>query len=110
MNGQKQIGGEDKIVNLDEAKISKRKYNTVIRAQWVFDDIERNTRRTFILPVPNRYTETLLPIIQYVAAGSITRLTDGVHTMLYVMKIHTFNSKPCRKFCRTLKVMLICRI
>jgi len=74
LSKQEQIGGEGKIVELDEAKIGKRKYNSgrLIRGQWVFGGIERNVNKCFIVPVSNRSTETLLPIIkQFVAPGSI---------------------------------------
>jgi len=74
LNKQQSIGGENKIVELDEAKIGKRKYNTgrILRGQWVFGGIERGTQKVFVLPVPCRNTETLLPIIRkYVAPGSI---------------------------------------
>lgn len=62
------------IVELDEAKVGKRKYNKgrILRGQWMFGGIERNTKKAFILPVPNRRTETLLPLIeQYVAPGTV---------------------------------------
>jgi len=73
LSKQQSIGGENKIVELDEAKIEKRKYNTGrILGQWVFGGIERSTQKVFVLPVPCRNTETLLPIIRkYVAPGSI---------------------------------------
>ncbi|EFN76332.1 Uncharacterized transposase-like protein HI1328.1, partial [Harpegnathos saltator] len=51
-----------------------RKYNKgrILKGQWVFSGIERETNKIFIVSVPNRRTETLIPIIEkYVAAGSI---------------------------------------
>lgn len=40
----------------------------MIKGQWIFDKIERNSNNVFIVPVPNRSTETLLSIIRkYVA-------------------------------------------
>lgn len=74
MTKQKSIGGLNKIVELDEAKIGKRKYNTgrIIRGQWVFGGIERNTKKVFVLPVSNRNSETLLSMIRkYVLPGTI---------------------------------------
>lgn len=70
---QEPIGGSNAIIELDEAKIDKRKYNTgrIIRDQWIFDGIERNTKKVFILSVPNRSIEILLPIIRkYVVPGT----------------------------------------
>ncbi|KYN29948.1 hypothetical protein ALC57_00600 [Trachymyrmex cornetzi] len=71
---QKPIGGNGKIVEIDEAKIGKRKYNTgrIIRGQWIIGGIERSTTNIFIIPVPDRRSETLLSIIrEHVALGSI---------------------------------------
>lgn len=62
------------MVEIDEAKIRKRKHNTgrIIQGQWVFGGIERDTKKVFVLPVPNRCSDTLLPIIRkYIAPGSI---------------------------------------
>ncbi|KYM77511.1 hypothetical protein ALC53_12005 [Atta colombica] len=62
---QKQIDGENKIVKLDEAKIGKRK-----SFRW-----NRDIHNVFIVPVSNRNTETILPIIrQYVAPGNIIHI------------------------------------
>lgn len=94
VNKQRPIGGQGKIVELDEAKVGKRKYNSgrIIRGQWVFGGIERDSKKFFILPVPNRCSETLLPIIQqHVAVGSIIhtdkwRAYDILNTYNYTHK------------------------
>ncbi|GFR95802.1 hypothetical protein ElyMa_004437700 [Elysia marginata] len=71
----KQIGGPNHIVEVDEAKFGKRKYNRgrIVEGQWVLGGICRETREWFFVPVENRSEETLLPIIiiKHVAAGSI---------------------------------------
>lgn len=72
LSKQEPIGGMNKIVEIDEARIGKKKYNTgrIIRSQWVFGGIECDTKKVFVLP--NRSAETLLPLIRkYVAPGSI---------------------------------------
>lgn len=48
-----QIGGEDKTVKIDEAKIGERKYNKsrLITGQWIFGGFESDTNKLFIEPV-----------------------------------------------------------
>ena len=45
-----QIGGEGEIVEIDESKFGKRKYNVgrVIEGQWVFGGVCQNTRDFFL--------------------------------------------------------------
>jgi len=75
------IGGKDIVVELDESKIGKRKYNRGHRVDgiWVVGGIERiSERRVFVVPVENRNKVTLNAIIQaHVNMGSI------VHTDLW---------------------------
>lgn len=80
------LGEKGKIVEIDETKIGKRKYNTgrIIRGQWVFREIKRDIKRFFVIPVPNRRAETLIPIIkQYVAPSTIIH-TDKWRAYDYV--------------------------
>ena len=69
------IGGEGIVVEIDEAKLGKRKYNRGhwVEGVWILGGVERTPeRRTFFVPVEDRSAETLLPLIgKYVAAGSI---------------------------------------
>lgn len=74
MHHQKQIGGDGIIVEIDEAKFGRRKYNRgrLITGQWLFGGIERGTKKIFILPVVSRKAEVLIPIIKkHIAPGSI---------------------------------------
>lgn len=50
---EQQLGGPGIIVEIDEAKISKRKYNKgrILRGQWMFGGIERNSGKVFIVPI-----------------------------------------------------------
>lgn len=62
----KPIGGEGIVVEIDECKIWKRKYNKgcLIADQWIFGGVERNTNNVFIVPVENRSSTTLLNIMK----------------------------------------------
>jgi transposase-like protein len=64
------IGGVDengsgKIVEIDESLFFKRKYNRgrIINGQWYIGGIERGSRKSFIVPVSNRNTETIMRVI-----------------------------------------------
>jgi hypothetical protein len=76
-----QIGGPNIVVELDETKVGKRKYNRGHRVEgiWVLGGVERTPeRKCFVVTVPNRKAETLINIIgQCVLSGSI------IHTDLW---------------------------
>ena len=79
------------IVEIDEAKIGKRKYNRgrAVDGQWIFGGIERGSDKLFIECVDKRDHDTLIPLIQkYILPGKVlvqrfkthkgtTILTDG---------------------------------
>lgn len=69
------IGGEGVVVELDESKLGKRKYERGHRVEgvWVVGGIERTeAKRTFIVTVENRSAAALLGIIhRHVLPGSI---------------------------------------
>lgn len=69
------IGGPNMIVEIDECKLGKRKYNRGHRVEgvWVLGGVERSPdRRSFVVPVPDRSAATLLPILsQHIRSGSI---------------------------------------
>ncbi|CAD7077814.1 unnamed protein product [Hermetia illucens] len=62
---KEKLGGVGKTVEVDEAKLGKRKYNRgrIIEGQWIFGAIERETKKIFVVAVPDRTHETLLSII-----------------------------------------------
>ena len=75
------IGGEGKVVEIDETVITKRKYHRgQLRAeeQWFFGGVERgNSTNCFLVPVERRNAETLLPLIaRFIKQGS-TVISDG---------------------------------
>lgn len=93
------IGGKNKIVEIDETKIGRRKYHKgrLITGQWIFGDIERETKKFFIVPVEKRDSKTLIPIIRrHIAPGSIIysdswRAYDALKYENYIHK--TINHK-----------------
>ena len=78
------IGGPGTIVELDEAKFGKRKYNRGARVegQWVFGGVQRRINenepfKCFIVCVDNRNARTLMSYVErYVASGTLV-ITDG---------------------------------
>uniref|UniRef100_A0A8D8W236 Transposase n=1 Tax=Cacopsylla melanoneura TaxID=428564 RepID=A0A8D8W236_9HEMI len=58
-NSSEKLGGEGVIVEIDEGKFGRRKYNVgrVIDGQWIFGGIERNPKKFFLVPVPVRVCE-----------------------------------------------------
>lgn len=68
------IGGPNIIVEIDESKLGKRKYNRGhrVEGQWVFGGVERVSGKCFMLPVPDRSRNTLVALIKkYIKPGSI---------------------------------------
>lgn len=60
------LGGPGKIVEIDETKVGKRKYNRGkhVEGQWVFGGIERGSGKCFMFPVETRDRQTLMTIIK----------------------------------------------
>ncbi|KAM8718703.1 hypothetical protein ACLKA7_001421 [Drosophila subpalustris] len=77
-NSRPKLGGVGKVVEIDEAKVGKRKYNCgrVVEGQWLFGGIERESGDFFIVPVESRSTETLLSIIKERVADGSTIKSD----------------------------------
>jgi hypothetical protein len=69
------IGGPGVIVEIDESKFGKRKYNQghQVEGVWVVGGVERtNERRVFAIPVADRSAQTLKEVIEdHVVPGSI---------------------------------------
>ena len=76
---QTQIGGEGIIVEIDESKFGKRKYNRghSVEGAWVIGGVERTPeRRIFAEVVEKRDAETLLEVIKRRVAPGSTIHTD----------------------------------
>ena len=68
------LGGENIIVEIDESLMFKRKNNLgrVIQQHWIFGMYDISLKKGYLISVPNRSSETLLPIIQrWIHASSI---------------------------------------
>ena len=71
------IGGPGIVVEIDETKMGKRKYHRGHRVEgvWLLGGVEKTPqRKCFVIPVPDRTTETIQQAIQsHVLPGSIIR-------------------------------------
>ncbi|XP_039281132.1 uncharacterized protein LOC120350666 [Nilaparvata lugens] len=70
---KEKIGGEGHVVQIDESKFGKRKYNRGkrVEGQWVFGGIDVGTGHCFMEAVENRSSRTLIPILEkYVLPGT----------------------------------------
>jgi transposase-like protein len=78
----KKIGGKDKIVEMDETKIAKRKYNKgrKIEGAWMIGGIERNEnkneKKLFMLPITQRNVSNIDQIIKRYVKPGTTIYTD----------------------------------
>jgi len=66
IKNKQKLGGPGVVVEIDESKFGKRKYNRghIVEGQWVFGGVERETNRCFLVPVESRDQQTLLSIIK----------------------------------------------
>ncbi|XP_067213901.1 uncharacterized protein [Linepithema humile] len=72
------FGGPGRTVEIDEAKIGRRKYNRgrLIKGQWIFGGYERDSKKMFIVPVEDRTEETLLACIKEWILPGTTVISD----------------------------------
>jgi len=72
------IGGEGKVVEIDESKFGKRKYHRghYVKGQWVFCGIERGTGQTFLVAMHERSAETLIGLIKQWILPGTTIISD----------------------------------
>lgn len=73
-----QIGGPNAVVEIDESKFGKRKYNRGRRVEgkWVMGGVERDSNRCFLQVVEDRSAETLVPLIERFIAPGSTIISD----------------------------------
>ncbi|XP_068211699.1 uncharacterized protein [Palaemon carinicauda] len=74
----KKIGGPGHIVEVDESKFGKRKYNIghEVKGTWVFGGIDRETRETFFRVVKKRNAETLISALKEHVLPGTTIISD----------------------------------
>ena len=72
------IGGKGKIVEIDESKFGRRKYNKghKVDGVWVFGGVERDSRRSFMAAVDKRDELTLIPLIRKWIHPDTTIISD----------------------------------
>ena len=73
------IGGPNKTVEIDESKFGRRKYHRghPVKGQWVFGGVERESGITFLVPVPDRTSDTLMAIIRDWIEPGTTVISDS---------------------------------
>jgi len=74
MNSAECIGGPGTVVEIDESKFGKRKYNKGhhVEGQWIFGGSERGSGKMFLVPVEKRDSATLVGIIkQWIKPGTL---------------------------------------
>ncbi|KAG0439992.1 hypothetical protein DMUE_2062, partial [Dictyocoela muelleri] len=74
--------GIRKIVEIDESYFFKRKYNRgrLTNGVWYIGGIERGSRKTFLIPVPNRNAQTISRIFHDNVLPGTTIVTDQWRT------------------------------
>ena len=103
-NQENKIGGKSVIVEIDESKFGKRKYNRghPVEGVWVFGGVERTPeRKLFLVDVPNRKEETLLNLIQkYVLPGSIivSDMWRGYYNLEHKLNMLHFTVNHSKEF------------
>lgn len=77
-NGSEQIGGEGKIVEIDESKFGKRKYNRgrIYEGHWIFGGCERDSKKIFMQIVKDRSQKTLFEVIKEKILPGTTIMSD----------------------------------
>ncbi|GBN24084.1 hypothetical protein AVEN_15284-1 [Araneus ventricosus] len=72
------IGGPGIVLEIDESKFGKRKYNRGKRVvgRWVFGGVERRTNNCFFVVVENRTSEVLLSVIEEHILPGTTVMSD----------------------------------
>lgn len=78
LNTSVKLGGIGTVVEIDEAKFGRRKYNRgrIIEGKWIFGGFQRNNKNIFLVPVENRTSQTLLAVIQEWILPGTTIVSD----------------------------------
>eukprot|EP01084_Bolivina_argentea_P002363 4354_1 len=72
--------GREMVIEIDESKFNKKRKNyrgnDTGPDMWVFGLVERNSGRCYLITVPDRSAETLIPIIRRIAGDASTVISD----------------------------------
>jgi len=73
------LGGPNKTVEIHKSKFGRRKYHRghPVKCQWVFGGVERESGRTFLVPVPDRTDDTLVATIRDWIEPGTTVISDN---------------------------------
>ena len=99
------IGGEGIVVELDECKIAKRKYNRGRRVKgvWILGHVRTQEKRTLFVPIEIRNAATLLPIIaRHEQPGSVVR-TDlwRAYSNIVLVWDYSISQSTIRELCKS---------
>jgi hypothetical protein len=82
------IGVPKKTVEIDNSKFGRRKYHRghPVKGQWVFGGVERESGRTFLVPLRDSTADTLIDIIHYwIEPGTTLSVIAGVRTTISIL-------------------------
>jgi len=72
------IGGRNKTIEIDENKFGRRKYHRghPVKGQWVFDVVERESGKMFLVPVQDRTAAILKAVMDAWIEPGTTVISD----------------------------------
>jgi transposase-like protein len=72
------IGSPKKTLEMEESKFGRRKYHRghPVKGHWVFGGVERESSKTFLIPVPDGNADTLMAVIDTWIEPGTTVITD----------------------------------
>jgi len=73
-----EIGGPNITVEIDDSKFGRRKYNRghKVKGQWVFGGVNRESEKTFLVPVPDGTADTLMAVLRDWIEPGTTVISD----------------------------------
>lgn len=86
------IGGPKEIVEIDECCLGKTKITIATHKRyrkhmWILGGYQRNSNLFFLIPVPDRKLETLIPIIKKYVHKGTTIITDELKSYIHLKNI-----------------------
>jgi hypothetical protein len=85
LRSSQKIGGPNKTVEIDDSKFGWSKINRghKMKGQWVFGGVERESGKTFLVPVPDTIADTLMAVISDWIEPGTTFISGCTSTNLY---------------------------